>query len=425
MMGSVLMIGLEQSAIMIALCGLIGDEIRSKFKYKVLLIVAVLIILLVYTKYNLMGSWMIIPNVIMILGVKDIFQRNWTESILSYLMAFVVVGSFELFFYIPFAIVKGGMFDDRIAGILGTSGTVLILVLMVRFKIFDLNIIFSALFKKNIMMCFTIVSYSVIMMIASMYFREYETISYYGYFFVLALLVLLVPILVQYVKAQCELEEQRKYQKPMMDVIDRIRQQQHQYDNHLNAIYGMIRAYPTYGELVEHLEGYMKSVGKADMSYQLLFINDPVLSGFLSVKFADARERGILVENLIEIKQVNTNILIFELVGVLGNLLDNAFEETEKFPGENRIVKLYVGENDDNYIFRITNPSREMKVSDMRSVFKKGYTTKTGSDKRGYGLYNVMKTINKHKGSISAKNYAGEDGEYWFEIQMQIKRLGS
>lgn len=422
MIGSIVMIGVEQMAFVFALCGLLKDEIMSNLKYKAALIFLEVAVLLVHTICGLTGLWMILPNVLFVCAIKFIYRKSWGRSMMAYMMTFIIVCSVEFFYYIPFALAWGKLIENGLAGCIGSIGTAVTLFALVNFKVVDFSIIFEALFKRNVAMCFTLVTYSVIMLVSTTYFKQYQTISYYGYFFIVALFVMLLPILILYVKSQWELEEKGKYQKPILDVIDHIRQQQHQYDNHLNAIYGMIRAYDNYDELVEHLEDYMKNAGKADLCYQLLFIDDPVLSGFLSVKFADARERGIQVENRIEIKSVNTNIPIFELIGVLGNLFDNAFEETEKYPPERRCVKLYVGEKAESYLFRITNPSRNMTVSDMRSIFKKGYTTKDGSGKRGYGLYSVMKTINKYKGQIFAETFESEKEGYFFEIQLQIKK---
>lgn len=422
MIGSILMIGIEQLAFVFALCGLLKDEIKNHIMYKALLVLAELVILLIYTRYDLVGFWMFLPNVLFVVAIRVIYKESWVRSLTAYIMTFVIVCSMELFFYIPFALAWGRLIENGLAGVIGSVGTAVTLFLIVNFKWFDFSILFEALFKKNIAMCFTVVLYSVIMMVTTTYFKQYQTISYYGYFFVLALFVMLVPILILYIKAQWELEEQGKYKKPMLDVIDRLRQQQHQYDHHLNAIYGMLEAYHTYDELVENLYEYMKDAGKSDMSYQLLFIDDPVLSGFLSVKFANAAERGITIQNLIEIEHMHTNVPMSELIGVLGNLLDNAFEETEKFKKNRRTVTLYAGENDSEYIFRVTNPSRQMSVSEIRLFFKKGYTTKGDSGKHGYGLYGVWKTVNKYKGDILPENY-GEGDEYWFNMEIRIKKL--
>ena len=85
-----------------------------------------------------------------------------------------------------------------------------------------------------------------------------------------------------------------------------------------------------------------------------------------------------------------------ELTVVLSNLLNNAIEATSMI--KNKEVSICIDEDTKNYIINVKNYSEGVTPEILSSIFKMGYTTK--GEGRGYGLYNVKKIVDKHKGKI-------------------------
>ena len=150
-------------------------------------------------------------------------------------------------------------------------------------------------------------------------------------------------------------------------------------------------------------------------------MEDPVLSGFLGVKFSEAVNRGIHISQEISVKKINTNIPLTELIGTFGNLIDNAIEEVETNYLKKEI-RLSLHEEGDRYEFMISNPIRSTDMHEITNFPKKGYSTKGNGEMRGLGLHNVLDTLNHYKGELYMNKYKVEEMD-WFSVRIKIKRL--
>lgn len=421
MIDDIFMITAEQIVNMVIVSDLFDREVRNGLLKKACLVLLEVIILCVYSALDLTGVWMVPVYLIMVLGLRFIYSDAVDVCVLFCIIAFFVVGATELVFYAPFALLWNGMVNNELAGVIGTSGTFICLLVIHKKHWINWRVVSRFIRYRHHLLCYICIAAGSVMFIASSYFRITERMPMYGYLLLIILILIIVPMAAQFIKNELELQARSKYEKPMLDVIARIRQQQHQFDNHLNAMYGMINNYGTYEELVQSLTEYMASVSEVDPCYRLLTLDDPVVSGFLSVKFSQAESRKIRIQHEISIKRISSNVSLSELIGVLGNLFDNAFEEIEA-TGRERELRLRFWEEEQNYTFEISNPCRDMKQSEVKNFFRKGYSTKGDSDRRGLGLYNVADTVNRHKGKVLA-SVEGESGARWFAITVIIKRL--
>ena len=81
-------------------------------------------------------------------------------------------------------------------------------------------------------------------------------------------------------------------------------------------------------------------------------------------------------------------------------MLNNAFDEVlkEKCDKKNIEVEIYNRGEASHLIVKnqIVNPNN----INLNEMFTRGYTTKNTTDTRGYGLYNVQKIVNQHKGYV-------------------------
>lgn len=421
MISNILMAGIEQAANIMVVDSLFRDELKKDIGKKVSIVFLETVILSILNIYQLNGLWMLLVYAIMVGGVKIIYRGDINICILYCIIAFLMVSAIELLFYIPFAFFWKEMVEDSRAGLIGTSGALLVVCAARRKRWINWNMIQDFVKCRYKMLCYICAAVGGIMLFAVSYFRVLDSMPIYSFIFLILMIVILFPMMSQFIKNEVELKERSKFEKPMRDVITRIRQQQHQFDAHLQAIYGIINRCQTYDCLVETLEGYMSKIQRMDAFYSLIKVEDPVLSGFLGVKFSEAVNRGIHISQQISVKKICTNIPLTELIGTFGNLIDNAIEEVESNYLKKEI-RLSLHEEGDWYEFTISNPIRNTDMEEITNFSKKGYSTKENAEMRGLGLYNVIDTLNHYKGELYMNKYTAEERD-WFTVRIKIKRL--
>ncbi len=421
MISSILMAGIEQAAVFIVIDSMFGNSQKKGIGKKISIILMQTTILALFNMFQLTGVWMLLVYAILIAGVKLVYQSNINICILYFIIAFLMVSAIELLLYIPFAFFWREMVGDSRAGLIGTGGALLVVCAARKKRWINWNMIQDFVKCRYKMLCYICTAVGGIMLVAVSYFRVLESMPIYSFVFLILMIVILFPMMSQFIKNEVELKERSKFEKPMRDVITRIRQQQHQFDAHLQAIYGIINRCQTYDCLVETLEGYMSKIQRMDAFYSLTKVEDPVLSGFLGVKFSGAVNRGIHISQQISVKKICTNIPLTELIGTFGNLIDNAIEEVETNYLKKEI-RLTLHEEGDWYEFTISNPIRNTDMHEITNFSKKGYSTKENAEMRGLGLYNVLDTLNHYKGELYMNKYTVEKTD-WFAVRIKIKRL--
>lgn len=408
------MAAVELTALLLVIDTLFGQHIRHRIVQKLALLIGETGLLFIYTFYHISGLWMIFAYVVMVIGVKWIYRDDINLCILYYVIAFLSVSAVEVIIYIPFAFFWGKMIGDDLAGLLGTLGTLGIVLLIRKKKWIRWGVIHDFVKCRYKLLCYICVAVGTVMLVAVSYFHVVDSMPIYSFLFLVIMIIIVFPVMSQFMKNEIELRERSKFEKPMRDVITRIRQQQHQFDAHLSAIYGMIHSCPEDESLRHMLKEYMSKIKRVDAYYGLILLEDPVLSGFLGVKFAEAENRGINVFSEISVKKMNTNIPLTELIGAFGNLIDNAIEEVES-QNLPKKIHLIIEENEAGYQFVISNPIHEVPNAEIRNFGKKGYSTKGTGDERGIGLCDVIDTINRYKGEVLMKKEKKEDAD-WFTV---------
>ncbi len=421
MISNILMAGIEQTANIMVVDSLFGGELKKDIGKKISIVLLETIILAFFNIYQLTGLWMILVYAVMIGGMKLIYHGNLNICVLYCIIAFLIVSAMELLLYIPFAFFWKEMVGDSRAGLIGTIGALLLVCAARKKRWINWNMIQDFVKCRYKLLCYICAAVGSIMLFAVSYFRVLDSMPIYSFIFLILMIVILFPMMSQFIKNEVELKERSKFEKPMRDVITRIRQQQHQFDAHLQAIYGIINRCQTYDCLVETLEDYMSRIQRMDAFYSLIKVEDPVLSGFLGVKFSEAVNRGIHISQEISVKKICTNIPLTELIGTFGNLIDNAIEEVESNYLKKEI-RLSLHEEGDWYEFRISNPIRSTDMNEIINFPKKGFSTKENGDMRGLGLYNVLDTMNHYKGELYLNRYTVEEAD-WFAARIKIKRL--
>ncbi len=186
-----------------------------------------------------------------------------------------------------------------------------------------------------------------------------------------------------------------------------LRSQSHEYANKLHTIAGLIQ--------IDARDQALELIGQESKGVQELVhllvdaVPDPIVAGCILGKFNRARELGLelVVEAESHMADIPQHLPREQLVTLLGNLLDNAFEATRLYARQNqnarRVVTLSMSDYGDDLIFEIDDNGKGIPVEEKKRIFEKGVSTKPG-DGHGYGLYLVATILHELQGQISVQN---------------------
>lgn len=202
-----------------------------------------------------------------------------------------------------------------------------------------------------------------------------------------------------------ELNEKHKLQmennfRPILeDYIHKLRANEHEYKNHLNAIYSIIQVSDE-KEIKSNINKYIGNIKENNHLNNLLYVDNTILKAILYSKMSLAEEKGIDIKYDITSNLEDINLDDMDLVVVLSNLLNNAIEGVEgtENPWINVVISELNNKDEKEYIIRVSNSVNDINQIDLSSITNKGTTTK--GENRGYGLYNVKKLIKKVNGNI-------------------------
>lgn len=233
--------------------------------------------------------------------------------------------------------------------------------------------------------------------------------------FALTSLVLSIDI-VHEMGEKKKLEMQVKYNDILEEYIQRIRATEHEYKNHLNVVYTMLEV-GTDDEIKEMVKKYIDNNKSNDKLTKLIYIDNTILKAIVYSKLCDAEKKDIKFIHNIKSNLNNSNLKDEEIVIILTNLLNNAIESAEN--SEKKEVELTIEEINNNnrvtYSIKVRNTGNNLESLEVSSMIKKGFSSKgTG---RGYGLYNIQKIINSHRGNLIVDIIDNEN----IEIEVQIR----
>lgn len=207
------------------------------------------------------------------------------------------------------------------------------------------------------------------------------------------------------------------YEASFKELIDEISAKQHEFDNHINAIYSQHRMYKTYDELVDAQKKYCNEVMEDNHFNKILSKGNPIILCFLYSKFAEMKRKGIEVTYKINIENLESAMPIHKMVELLGNLINNAMEATEK--RESGKINIIMSEEIEKIFLEVANESDVVEEKKIKEFFKKGYSEK--GKKRGYGLYNVKRICEECNAVCVCKNEK-RDTQNWMVFKIIINK---
>lgn len=212
-------------------------------------------------------------------------------------------------------------------------------------------------------------------------------------------------------KAKSEAESERDraqinamYYSAYDELLTTIRENQHDIKNHIQAIVGMTYSIEDHNELIRRQQEYCNCVMKHNSETKILLTaENPLIVGFLYKKFQDAEDKDITLEYRINLGSGNTPIPEYEMVDMIGILVDNAVEALEVEEDQLlKKIKVFVGVREGKMQISVSNVSNPGTINKIGQFFKKDVSTK-GSG-RGIGLFKLKNEVLRHSGEIRISN---------------------
>ena len=200
-------------------------------------------------------------------------------------------------------------------------------------------------------------------------------------------------------KSKRQLEKSEQYYGAYEKLIKSVREKQHDYKNHINTIRGMIYTSSDYTELKKQEEKYMGDILEENSGVSLAtMVENLIIAGFLSVKLKEAEQERITVKYQCILDKRHLKIPEYEIVEMLGILIDNAYEAERLLEITDRVVSIHLFIWENALHFEIINTYAEWNTPDLSHVFDENYSTK--GEGRGIGLYKLGKRCKEFGGDI-------------------------
>lgn len=205
-----------------------------------------------------------------------------------------------------------------------------------------------------------------------------------------------------------ELTEQLAKTKEYADLL---RSQTHEHRNKLNTISGMVQM----GELeaVQHLIGQETAHYQALIEFLRETVKEPLIAGMLLGKTERARELGLelVVEEGSRLEPLPDRINAEDVVTIVGNLIDNAFDATREaiasdvnFAHERRKIEVSVSDYGNEVILEVSDHGCGLPDNiTAEELVMRGVSTKD-KQTRGVGLHLVSELALRYQGELEMVN---------------------
>lgn len=218
-------------------------------------------------------------------------------------------------------------------------------------------------------------------------------------------------------KKKAQLEMNKLYYDAYDQLIMLIRERQHDMKNHINAILSMIHTTENYEELTTKQKEYCAYVmGQNEKTRLVLSVGNPLIVGFLYSKIQEAENKDIKVDYQIAMQKAASVIPEYELVEMIGILMDNAIEALlngkENGDEENyyKKIRLAINETESNIELFVANTSTHFEEDMTEHFFEAGYSNKGKG--RGIGLSKLKRMVQDRQGDIMVSNELWEGKNY-------------
>ena len=184
----------------------------------------------------------------------------------------------------------------------------------------------------------------------------------------------------------------KQYQTELLNLMQIIRSQRHDFNFHIQAISGLIEQ-GLYSECGDYVRMMVKTTTAMN---DMLPLHDPVVSAMINSFREMASQRGVELQVSISNDLQQIPCTVYEINTIIGNLIQNAMDELEQNRELRSWISVLILKRGGNHIIKVTNPCHQTEDV-FRNCFKPGFTTKQSHE--GIGLTTAMRIVTRYHGS--------------------------
>lgn len=194
--------------------------------------------------------------------------------------------------------------------------------------------------------------------------------------------------------------------------IEALRAQMHEFNNKLQVVSGLVQE-----KKYDQLEDYVHSLvhlREREMTQVRRKIADPILSAFLISKFDRAAEQKVdlVLTDRSELAKALPETLVQDLVVVVGNLLENAFDAVQGCAMQTVTLELVEAAGE----IRVTVWDSGMEIPESLREYLFDYGVTTKKEGNGIGLYLVRQACSRYNGYVTVVSSAMDGTEFTAHI---------
>ena len=336
---------------------------------------------------------------------KKVLNLNYSNAIFSFLLSYILYSLVEALAIL--AVPKKLMMSDNSKGQL--LGTFIVLLISIGISFLPLNKLYVHINRGNLIIKL-IISYIALLLLVTIALSKVDSIDAIAVLpltisFMIILFLADIMVLNQQRTITIQQQDIKDYQtyEPMAhNLISDILGKQHDFNNQMNAIRMLPYTYKDYESLSEAIANYSTFLEEEFNESELLKINLPVVAGFVFSKFKEAEQKGKQISITIKNRSLITKVPEYDLIRILGILIDNAAEATDV----GHTLYLILDSRDGHMLIQTKNEGRELSAGVRKKMFVRGYSTKTTDphSTRGQGLPNLNELVRHYNGKIYLEN---------------------
>ncbi|WP_246096595.1 sensor histidine kinase [Paenibacillus sinopodophylli] len=207
---------------------------------------------------------------------------------------------------------------------------------------------------------------------------------------------------------------QETYVEEINQMFHSIRAQRHDFLNHVQTIHSLAELNKS-----QELVAYTKELtGDIRLMNDIINIGNPAIAALVRSKISQAEIHKIHFScSFAGLNMTEMGIKTLDVNRMLGNLIDNAFDEVLKYGEDRRHVTLVGKQTAAALEFTITNTCENADEAVAMPIFDAGYSTKQ-QDHQGLGLSIVKAIAKQYKGDVYVT--AEPAGKLTFVVKMPL-----
>lgn len=193
---------------------------------------------------------------------------------------------------------------------------------------------------------------------------------------------------------------QALYVEDINNMFTSVRGQRHDFLNHVQVIHTMAQM-GKYEQLREYTSNLVQETLEVS---DIINHTAPALAAFAKAKTTVALGYGIAFSCVLPERWnvPDSAINMLDMIKIVGNLVDNAFDETQLMPIGQRYAHVSIQEANNEITIEVANRGRQIDSETRERMFHAGYSTK-GEGHSGLGLAIIQERVRHYSGTLDVK----------------------